>query len=50
MIIKIIEIVTLIVTLVVWPLLLVPSLILLRMIVVVDDEVHILVGFRIIVP
>jgi hypothetical protein len=50
MIIKIIEIVTLIVTLVVWPLLLVPSLILLRMIVVVDDEVHILVGFKIIVP
>ena len=42
--------VTLVVTLVVRPLLLVPSLILLRTIVVVVDEVHILMGFRAIVP
>jgi hypothetical protein len=52
-VIEIIEIITLIVTLVstlvVWPLLLVPSLILLRTIVVVD-EVHILMGFRAVVP
>ena len=47
---EIIEIITLRVTLVVWPLLLIPSLILLRMKVVVVDEVYILIDFRAAVP
>jgi hypothetical protein len=50
--IEIIKIITLmvilVITLVVWPLLLIPFLILLRTIVV--DEVHILLGFRTVVP
>ena len=45
-----IEITTLRVTLVVRPLLLIPSLILLRTKVVVVDEVHILMGFRVVIP
>ena len=49
--IEIIKIITLIVTLVVRSLLLVPSLILLRMkVVAIVDKVHILLGFRIAVP
>ena len=42
--------VTLVITLVVRPLLLIPSLILLRTKVVIVDEVHILMGFRAVVP
>ena len=47
---EIIEIITLRVTLVVWPLLLIPALILLSTKVVVVDEVHILMEFRAVVP
>jgi hypothetical protein len=49
-VIEIIVIITLTVTLVVWPLLLIPSLILLRTIVAVVDEVDILMGFRTVIP
>ena len=45
-----IEIITLTITLVVLPVLLIPSLILLRMKVVVVDKVHILLNFRAVVP
>jgi hypothetical protein len=49
LIIETVEIITLMVTMVVQPLLLILSLILLRTIVAVVDEVHILVGFKIVV-